>query len=101
MYTLHVEHAITDLDTWLRAFSSFGGVRRAAGVIEERIASPEDDPCYVVIDLDFETFAAAADFRTFLIQHVWSSPESSPALVGLPRAQILQAVSTRRREEVG
>jgi len=94
MSTLHIEHAITDLDTWLRAFQSFAAARRTAGVVAERIAQPDDDPCYVVIDLEFESASAAAEFRTFLIQHVWSSPDSSPALVGLPHTLILHPVHT-------
>jgi hypothetical protein len=98
MVRLHIEHAITDLDTWLHAFDSFASVRRRCGVIEERIWQPEGDPCSIVIDLAFESVSAAADFRTFLFERVWSSPESAPALVGRPRAVILQQVATTRKQ---
>jgi len=32
MATLHIEHAITDLGTWLEAFARFEPARRDAGV---------------------------------------------------------------------
>lgn len=96
MARLHIEHAITDLDTWLHAFDSFATARRRAGVTEERIWQPEDDPGCIVVDLEFESVSAAADFRTFLFERVWSSPASAPALVGRPRAVILQQIATTR-----
>jgi hypothetical protein len=99
MSTLHIEHGITELDTWLRAFNSFEPARRAAGVVEERIAQPVDDPHYVVVDLEFESSTAAARFRDFLVERVWSSPEASPALVGRPRSVILHSVLVSRRDE--
>jgi hypothetical protein len=34
MATLHIEHAINDLDTWLGAFGRFTEARRKAGVTE-------------------------------------------------------------------
>lgn len=75
MPILHVEHSITDLDTWLQTFGKFAPAREQAGVLR------------------FESVDAAANFRTFLTERVWSSPETSPALVGTPRAVILTEVT--------
>jgi hypothetical protein len=93
MASLHIEHAITDLDTWLRTFDAFAAARRRAGVLEERISQPVGDPHYIVIDLTFESVSAAQDFRSFLVERVWSSSESAPALAGPPRAVVLRPVA--------
>lgn len=93
MPILRIEHAITDLATWLEAFNRFAPARRHADVTEERIWQPTDDPQYVVIDLGFESTSAAESFRAFLFEYVWSSPDNSPALAGMPKAVVLTEVS--------
>jgi hypothetical protein len=90
MATLHIEHEITDLPLWSAAFERFADVRARSGVRAQRVQHPIDDEHYVVIDLDFDTADEARRFLDFLRANVWSSPENSPALVGAPRASILQ-----------
>jgi len=92
--TLHIEHPITDLSTWLGAFSRFSEARKAAGVRAERIQQPVDDSTYIVVQLDFDDAAAAAGFKQFLETNVWSSPEASPGLAGTPRARVLESVTS-------
>lgn len=87
--TLHIEHPISDLATWMAAFGSFAGKRRGAGVLAERILQPEDDPAYIIVDLDFADVDQARAFRTFLEQRVWADPVSSPGLRGTPIARVL------------
>jgi hypothetical protein len=94
MITLHIEHPITDFGTWRAAFDAFAQARHSAGVLGERIAQPVDDPCYVVIDLDFESTERATAFRQFLETQVWSSPTASPALNGPPKTSILAAAQS-------
>ncbi|MGD1170255.1 hypothetical protein ACKUVQ_13720 [Mycobacterium seoulense] len=101
MPSLHIEHSITDLDTWLRTFNAFASARRRGGVLEERISQPVGDPRYIVIDLTFESVSAAEDFRSFLVERVWSSPDTSPALVGRPRAVVLHPVHNNTAEPPG
>jgi hypothetical protein len=91
--TLHIEHPITDIAVWKQAFDRFAPARGAAGVRAERIQQPVDDPQFVVVDLDFDSADAAADFLTFLRSVVWTSPEASPALAGEPRTSILEPVA--------
>jgi hypothetical protein len=57
MATLHIEHPVTDFGTWNAAFARFADARRQAGVRQQRIQRPVDDPAYVVVDLDFDTVA--------------------------------------------
>lgn len=93
MTTLHIEHPITDLNTWLAAFGRFAEARAQAGVRAQRVQHPVDDPNYIVIDLDFSTTAEARRFIAFLENRVWSSAESAPALAGTPQTKLLQAVA--------
>jgi hypothetical protein len=91
--TLHIEHSITDIGTWLGAFSRFAEARGAAGVRAQRVHQPIDDPNYIVLQLDFDDAVAATAFMQFLEANVWSSPEASPGLAGTPRARVLEPVA--------
>jgi hypothetical protein len=88
---LHIEHPITDFETWVTAFGKFSDARRDAGVRSHRVLRPVDDPCYVVVDLEFDTDEAALAFRSFLRTVVWAVPENAPALAGDPKAVVLRA----------
>jgi hypothetical protein len=94
MVTLHIEHPITDLSTWLGAFARFEDVRRKAGVRAQRIRQPVDDDNYIYVALDFDTVEEADAFTSFLETTVWASADASPALDGTPKARILTEVST-------
>jgi hypothetical protein len=95
MATLHIEHPITDYETWRTAFDAFAAVRHDAGVQAQRVALAVDGPTTVVVDLDFDSLEHTRAFLQFLETHVWSSPASSPALAGAPRTSILQLVPTQ------
>jgi hypothetical protein len=94
MATLHIEHPITDWDTWRAAFGRFAEARRHAGVIGGRVSRPVDDPNYVVVALDFDTAERATGFLRFLETQVWASSESSPGLAGRPRTAIVEPEPT-------
>lgn len=94
MPTLHIEHPITDFDTWTSAFNRFADARRNAGVRAHRIHRPVDNPTYVLIDLDFDSIDEAQSFLGFLNTRVWVNPENSPGLAGTPETMILQRVAT-------
>lgn len=89
MATLHIEHGISDFTTWKRAFDSFAERRVQAGVTVQRIHQPADDPHYIVLQLDFPTAEQAGRFKQFLETRVWTTPDNSPALSGVPRARVL------------
>ena len=90
MATLHIEHQISDFDTWNAAFHRFADARRNAGVQSHMVRRPIDDPNYVVIDLDFATAGEAEAFLGFLKANVWAVKENSPALAGTPETMILE-----------
>ncbi|MDX1885834.1 hypothetical protein [Mycolicibacterium sp. 120270] len=92
MPVLHIEHEIGELAVWLDAFKKFAAAREAAGVTRTEVYQRADDPNYVVINLSFENVAAATSFRELLINQIWSSPDSAPALVGPPTARVLEEI---------
>jgi hypothetical protein len=94
--TLHIEHPITDLGTWLGAFARFEQARQKAGVRAHHVRQPVDDDKYIYVDLDFGSVEQAAAFRAFLETKVWASEEASPGLAGTPRARVLTDVDTAR-----
>jgi hypothetical protein len=93
MATLHIEHPISDLSTWLAAFNRFADARREAGVTMQRVHQPVDDDRYIVVQLDFAEVEAATRFKGFLETVVWATPENSPGLAGTPQARVLSPVS--------
>jgi hypothetical protein len=94
MATLHIEHEISDLETWLAAFGRFAAAREQAGVTAQRVHQPLDDDHYIYVELDFGTTEEAEAFKSFLETKVWSNPDASPALGGTSRARILEEVNT-------
>jgi len=94
MPTLHIEHRITDLATWITAFNGFSEVRRQAGVTAETVRHLRGDDQFIVIDLEFDTGEHAHAFLRFLETQVWAVPANSPALLGSPDARILEHIVT-------
>jgi hypothetical protein len=88
--TLHIEHPITDFETWAAAFDRFAAARAQAGVRDHRVQQPIDDPNYVVIDLDFDSAGQASAFLQFLRTSVWAIPTNAPGLAGVPETMILE-----------
>lgn len=94
MPTLHIEHAISDLDAWLGAFARFEGARRDAGVTAHRVSQPADDDKHIVIQLDFDSIEDAESWKDVLETRIWTDPEVAPALAGTPRARVLVEVES-------
>ena len=94
MTTLHIEAAIADLDTWRAAFARFETARAQAGVRGLQVQQPIDDPRCIIIDLTFDTPAAAEKFLDFLEQTVWSNSANAPALIGRPQVRLFEPVGT-------
>lgn len=94
MFTLEIQHAVTDFRAWRSAFEKFAEVRAAKGVRSYVVRQPVDDPQFIVVHLEFEERDAAEAFEVFLRTKVWSDSTSSPALVGTPTTRILQTRTT-------
>jgi len=74
MFTLTIEHAISDFPTWEQAFDRFAEAREKAGVLSHRVRRAVDDPLYLVIELDFDVHDNADTFRQFLHSRSNESP---------------------------
>lgn len=90
MFTLIIEHPISDFPTWKQAFDRFADARENAGVVSHRIRRLVDDRHYLVIELEFDAKERASVFRQFLHNVVWTNQEASPALAGEPQTRILE-----------
>lgn len=95
MTTLHIEHAIKDLDMWRDAFEHAAGLRARHGVRGYDIRHPVDDPSYLMIDLTFDSTSAAEGFLVEL-NKIWRTPTAAPALVGVPQTRILETVESKQ-----
>lgn len=93
MYTLSIEHGITDYPTWKQAFDRFADARTRGGVLGHRIRRPVGDEHYLVIELDFPGREQAEGFRKFLYDVVWPNRDASPGLRGAPQARVLEPVA--------
>jgi hypothetical protein len=93
MTSLHIEHAVTDLDQWIETFSSFSEVRAQGGVTATRVRRAVDEPNHVAVDLDFETVDEARSFLELLETKIWPG---SPFLAGgTPQTSLLEPVTVR------
>lgn len=90
MFTLSIEHDITDFATWKGAFDGFAEARRRGGVLSYRILRPVGEAHHLVIELDFASREQAEAFRGFLRGAVWASRDASPGLAGEPTARVLE-----------
>lgn len=97
MYTLQIEHGITDFALWKAAFDRDPLDRAGSGVLAYRIGRPVDDAGYVVVELDFDRQEQAAALLAALQQRVWNSP-AAPALLGSPQTRIVETVHSTLAE---
>ena len=71
-------------------------MRSRSGVLAHTIRQPVEDPCYVVIDLEFDTADQAEQFLDLLRTRVWADRDNSPALAGEPITRILEVREARQ-----
>ncbi len=93
MYSVRIEHGISDFDTWKVAFDRDPVGRARSGVRRYRVSRPVGDPAYVMIDLDFDSLDAAEAFVTAM-RGVWQSAQAAAALRGVPQARIVEAAES-------
>lgn len=93
MFTLSIEHGITEYPVWKQAFDRFADARTQAGVLGHRIRRPVGDEHYLVIELDFPSQEQAEGFRKFLYDVVWAKRDASPGLEGAPQARVLEPIA--------
>ena len=93
MTILHIEHPISDFDAWKSAFDGYAEQRRTGGVRHYQVLRLVDDPNYLLIDLTFDSRAAAEAFLDFL-RGVWQSAAAGQVLRGAPQARIAEVAES-------
>lgn len=91
MFTLHIEHGITDYDAWKRMFDTDPLDRKGSGVTGYRVMRPVADPGTVLIDLDFDSREAGEEMIVAL-DELWRGPAA--AITREPRSRLTETVET-------
>ena len=89
MPIVRIEHAVPNFDKWKQAFDNDPADRKGSGVRRYQVFRAQDDPNYVMIDLEFDSLGEAEAFlRT--MERVWNGP--GKAVMQNPRARIAESV---------
>ena len=92
MPTVRIEHNVPDFDQWKQAFDSDPVDRKALGVRRFQVVRAQDDPNFVMIDLEFDSVGEA---NTFLraMEKLWAG--SGKVIMQNPRARVINVVETK------
>ncbi len=89
MPIVRIEHAVPDFEKWKRAFDSDPADRKGSGVHRYHILRAQDDPNFVMIDLEFHRLAEAQAFVDKM-ERIWNGP--GKAVMLHPRWRIADSV---------
>lgn len=92
MPIVRIEHRVPDFEKWKQAFDRDPIDRKGSGVRRYQILRLQDDPNFVMIDLEF---GSVREVEVFLnkMRHVWSGP--GQAVMQDPRARVADVVEAR------
>ena len=92
MPIVRIEHVVPNFDQWKLAFDRDPADRKGAGVRRYQILRLQEDPNYVLIDLEFDTVGDADAFlRT--MQQIWAGP--GKAVMQNPRGRVAEVVEEK------
>ena len=92
MPVVRIEHAVPSFEKWKQAFESDPADRKGSGVRRYEIFRAQDDPNYVMIDLEFASLGEAAAFlRT--MERIWGG--AGKAVMQNPRSRIAERVEAK------
>jgi hypothetical protein len=89
MTSLHIEHSVSDVESWLATFRSFDDFRAQGGVTSVQVRHGVDNPNFIAVDLEFGSAEQARSFLVQLETQVW--PNSSH-FDGTPTTYILETL---------
>lgn len=92
MPIVRIEHAVPNFENWKQVFDSDPADRKGSGVRRYEILRAQDDPNYVMIDLEFDSSAEAEAFL-HTMQAIWEGP--GKAVMQHPRARVVDRVEGR------
>lgn len=92
MPIVRIEHAVPSFEKWKLAFDSDPADRKGSGVRRYQVLRPQDDPNYVMVDLEFDSLGEAESFlRT--MERIWGGP--AKAVMQNPHARIVNRVELK------
>jgi hypothetical protein len=89
MPVVRIEHSVPSFDKWKEAFDRDPADRKGSGVRRYKILRLQNEPNYVMIDLEFDNTAEAEAFVQKM-QRIWEGPAKGVMLN--PRARIADFV---------
>jgi hypothetical protein len=89
MTVVRIEHSVPSFDKWKQAFDRDPADRKGSGVRRYQILRLQNEPNYVMIDLEFDNTAEAEAFVQKM-QRIWDGPAKGVMLN--PRARIADFV---------
>jgi hypothetical protein len=92
MVVLQIEHKVPNFEGWKKAFENDPVDRKKAGVRRYNIFRRDDDPNYIVIDLEFDHLKEAEDMYTAL-QNLWKKVDGKIILE--PKIRILNLIESK------
>ena len=85
MPVVRIEHSVPDFEKWNQAFDRDPADRKGSGVRRYEILRLQNEPNYVMIDLEFDNTAEAEAFVQKM-ERIWDGPAKGIMLN--PRARI-------------
>jgi hypothetical protein len=92
MPVVRIEHSVPNFDKWKQAFDRDPADRKGSGVRRYQIFRLQNDPNYVMIDLEFDSLEDAEGLLTKM-RRVWGSDEGQRVMRN-PQARIVDTVET-------
>jgi hypothetical protein len=89
MHVLRIEHEVGDYDRWKQAFEADPIGRKASGVLRYTILRGDEDPNYVMIDLEFADAGQAHTMHKSL-QELWGRVD----VMKNPHARVVELVES-------
>jgi hypothetical protein len=89
MPVVRIEHSVPNFDKWKEAFDRDPADRKGSGVRRYQVLRLQNEPNYVMIDLEFDDTATAEAFVQKM-QRIWDGPAKGVMLN--PRARIADFV---------
>jgi hypothetical protein len=92
MPVVRIEHSVPSFERWKQAFDNDPADRKGSGVRRYQVLRLQNDPNYVMIDLEFDTNGEAEAFVQKM-QRIWDGP--AKAIMQNPRARIADFVEDK------
>jgi hypothetical protein len=92
MPVVRIEHSVPNFEKWKQAFDRDPADRKGSGVRRYEILRLQNDPNYVMIDLEFDSTSEAEAFAQKM-QRTWDGPAKGVMLS--PSARIADIVEAK------